>query len=222
MSAITPSHPPAALATTGDSAQAMKQAAHADGWRRAGAFGLSLVAVAVFVLSVAQPWWRFKLYAPQYPHGLTLIISLTGLSGDVHEIYMLNHYIGMAHLDEAAAWERAHAGLGVALLCAIVLVLAVLRSPRYAWLASLAGALFPLGFLLDSFYWLRRFGHVLDPRAPLHIDPFTPQLFGNGSIGQFMTFALPERGFWLAVAGVVALAIAALVRGRRAAREREA
>ena len=39
-------------------------------------------------------------------------------------------------------------------------------------------------------------------------------MFGNGVIGQFMTFARPERGFWLAVLGVVLLAAASLVRGR--------
>jgi hypothetical protein len=67
------------------------------------------------------------------------------------------------------------------------------------------GALFPLSFIADSFFWLYRFGHELDPRAPLHLPQFTPQLFGNGTIGQFMTFATPQSGFWLAVAGVALL-----------------
>jgi hypothetical protein len=185
-----------------------------DRTSRAIALGLALLAVAAFALSLAQPWWRFQLYAPQYPHGLTLVISLSGLSGDVREIDSLNHYIGMAHLSAAAPWEREHARQGVALLCAAVLALSWFTSRRYAWLPAVAGLLFPTGFVLDSFVWLHRFGHGLDPHAPLHIPPFTPQLFGNGAIGQFMTFALPERGFWIAVAGCGLLVLAAIVRWR--------
>jgi len=154
----------------------------------------------------------FKLYAPQYPHGLTLIISLTGLGGDAHEIDTLNHYIGMAHLDAAAAFERSIALYAVGALCVAVTALALFGNRRLSWVSLALGAAFPAGFIADSFYWLYRFGHELDPRAPLNVPAFTPQLFGNGTIGQFMTFAVPQLGFWFAIAGVSALACAALVR----------
>jgi len=81
-----------------------------------GVYGLVLGTIALFVFSLRLPWWFFRLYAPQYPRGLTLIIGLRGLSGDTREIDMLNHYIGMAHLDVAAAFERQYAAYGVALL----------------------------------------------------------------------------------------------------------
>jgi hypothetical protein len=153
----------------------------------------------------------FKLYAPQYPRGLTLVISLTGLGGDVHEIDTLNHYIGMGHLTDAARFEREHATLAVALLGVTLVGLSLWRA-RWARIAmALGAALFPLGFIVDSAYWLHRFGHELDPRAPLHIPAFTPELFGNGSIGQFMTFAVPQQGFVLAVLGVVLLVLLAFV-----------
>ena len=29
------------------------------------------------------PWWTFTLYAPQYPGGLRLVVSLSKVSGDV-------------------------------------------------------------------------------------------------------------------------------------------
>ena len=61
---------------------------------------------------------------------------------------------------------------------------------------------------------MHTFGHHLDPRAPLHIPAFTPEFFGNGQIGQFMTFATPGAGFWLACSGLVLLAAAFLVRRR--------
>ena len=73
---------------------------------------------------------------------------------------------------------------------------------------------FPLVFVADSFYWLYSFGHALDPKAPLRIGAFTPQMFGNGSIGQFDTFAQPAVGFWVAVAGVVCMVASTLIRTR--------
>lgn len=178
-------------------------------------YGLVAAAIALFVHSLKEPWWFFRLYAPQYPRGLTLIISLKGLSGDVREIDMLNHYIGMAHLDEAASFERQYAHIGVGLLAAGLILIAGFAKPAHSWLLAALGAMFPLGFLSDSLFWLYRFGHSLDTTAPLRIPSFTPQLFGNGTIGQFMTFARPERGFWLVVLGVVLLAAASWLRARR-------
>jgi hypothetical protein len=222
MSAIVSTHPPAPApepAVAPDRRITVRrrlpvQAATPGRGRRWLTVGLSLLAVALFAASLLEPWWNFKLYAPQYPRGLTLIISLTGLAGDVHEINMLNHYIGMASLDSAATLERSYAAHGIALLALSVLALTLFAGRRFGRLIVLAGALFPIGFVADSFYWLHRFGHDLDPRAPLEIPTFTPQLFGNGTIGQFMTFARPELGFWLAVGGVVVLLAVVLLRGR--------
>jgi copper chaperone NosL len=167
---------------------------------------LGLAGVAAIALAFTVSWWKFILYAPQYPHGLRLEIWLSGLTGDVHEIGMLNHYIGMSHLEEAAPLERHYAALGVALVALFSLVSLLVGGKRLGWLAALPALLFPLGFLADSFVWLYRFGHRLDPHAPVRIQGFTPQMFGNGQIGQFMTFAEPGLGFWLAVFGAVAIA----------------
>ena len=180
-------------------------------------YGFLASAIALFVYSLREPWWFFRLYAPQYPRGLTLIISLKGLSGDVREIDMLNHYIGMAHLDAAASFERQYAQYGVALLAVGLVLVALFAKPSRSWWLPALGAVFPLGFLSDSLFWLYRFGHSLDTTAPLRIPSFTPQLFGNGTIGQFMTFARPERGFWLAVLAVVLLLAASIVRTRSSA-----
>jgi copper chaperone NosL len=172
---------------------------------------LSALALVAIAASYWQPFWTFKLYAPQYPSGLTLTIALTGFSGDVREIDMLNHYIGMDSLQHGAALERQYAAPLVGVLVGVLALLAMLPSRRSAVFAAVIGAAYPLGFLADTFYWLHRFGHQLDPRAPLHIPQFTPQLFGNGNIGQFMTFAVPRLGFGLSILGAVLLLGAAVV-----------
>lgn len=199
------------LAPTADQGPGAK-----PGWDRARwVVVLSGVAsVLLFAASFFRPWWSFKLYAPQYPQGLDLQISLTGMGGDVHEIDLLNHYIGMKHLATAAQVERHLAGYGVAAICVVTLALLMVAGKklnRLVWIPALA---FPAVFLADSFYWLFTYGHGLDPKAPLHIAPFTPEMFGNGKIGQFETFASPSLGFWLAVAGVAMAVVGTVVRSR--------
>lgn len=175
---------------------------------------LATLGVLAFALAFTQSWWKFTLYAPQYPHGLRLEIALTGLQGDVHEIDMLNHYIGMQHLTQAAPLERAYASYGVAGVCLAVLAGILALGRRTGRLALIPAVLFPIGFIVDSFGWLYAFGHQLNPRAPLHVPPFTPQMFGNGQIGQFLTFAEPALGFWLTLVGVMLVAVAVEFRQR--------
>lgn len=156
---------------------------------------LALTGAALFAAAFTQPWWDFLLVAPQYPKGLRLVISLTGVSGDTAEINTINHYIGMGHLDDAATFERAWGGwllggLGVAVVAA---TLAMGR--RLNWVAAVAALALPVGFIGDTMYWLYQFGHVLDTHAPIHIAPFTPTLFGHGKVGQFVTTATPAIGF---------------------------
>jgi hypothetical protein len=176
---------------------------------------VSLLAGALLLAAYRLPWWSIRLYAPQYPKGLGVEVLLSGARGDVHEIDTLNHYIGMASLTTAAPLERQLSLVGVAL--AALVATALLLVPRRK--ASLAAAVIfgsvPLGFIADFFYWLHRFGHHLNPHAPLRLQPFTPDLFGNGIIGQFMTFARPELGFWLAVGATALAALVVLLRERR-------
>ncbi len=175
---------------------------------------LGLGSTLLMALSFFKPWWSFTLYAPQYPKGLSLVISLTGMGGDVHEIDLLNHYIGMHHLADAAPTERQLAGYGVAAVCVIVLSLLMVAGKKLNRVVAIPALAFPILFLADSFYWLYSFGHDLDPKAPLHIGSFTPQMFGNGKIGQFETFAIPAIGFWIAIAGVVLAVVGTIVRSR--------
>lgn len=177
---------------------------------------LALVAagLALWIGAYFLPWWDFTLYAPQYPGGLHLTVALRGIGGDVHEVDMLNHYIGMGHLEDAAPWERAVAPWGLAGLALTVAVLALAGGRRvgsWLWAPSLV---LVAGFVADSFYWLHHFGHHLNPRAPLHIPPFTPHLFGAGTIGQFRTVAVPTWGFLFVLAGTALLVAAAVVRSR--------
>jgi len=165
-------------------------------------------AALLLVASILMPYWHMTLFAPQYPGGLKVTSYLNRLEGDVHEIDELNHYIGMRSLADAAQLERSISIYGVAMLSLLVLA-AVFIHNRWAGVLSLPALFFPAVFLGDLHYWLRSYGHHLDPRAPLSnaIKPFTPPVLGVGHVGQFKTLAYPGAGLWLAFAASVLIAL---------------
>lgn len=170
---------------------------------------LATVGAVLFVATWFLPWWHFTLIAPQYPKGLHLIISLSGVTGDVQEINTINHYIGMGHIDDAAQLEKALSGYLIGGLAVATTVLALFVGRRLNGLLAAAALAFPLGFLLDTQYWLYRFGHDLDPTAAIDFAPFTPTLIGVGKVGQFSTIAVPNAGFYLALGAVLLVVVAA-------------
>lgn len=183
-------------------------------WRRWLVVSLVALAGAMIVGAYFLPWWKLTLYAPQYPHGLLVTIALTGLTGDVAEINELNHYIGMAKLESAAPVERRLAVYGLGAVVIALLGMTLLLGRKVNKLLFLPAAVFPLGFILDNLYWLHRFGNNLDKHAALRIPPFTPELFGNGEIGQFRTFATPALGFWIVIGAAVVVVAANFLRGK--------
>ncbi|MCB0242497.1 MAG: cytochrome C [Anaerolineae bacterium] len=169
---------------------------------------LFLLAALLLIVSVFLPYWQLTLHAPQYPKGLTVEAYVNRLTGDVHEIDGLNHYIGMRPLDEAAPFEKSVAVLGVVVVALLVLA-AVFVHSRWAALLALPALFFPVIFLVDLQYWLANFGQNLDPAAPLSnsVKPFVPPVLFEGKIAQFRTVASPGIGLWLAIAASVIILI---------------
>ncbi len=178
--------------------------------------GLLGAAALALLISIFLPYWRVRLFAPQYPGGLGLVAYVNRITGNVDEINILNHYIGMRPIQEAARLELS-LSIWIILAISLLVVAAVFVHQRTALLLCLPALLFPLFFLLDLYYWLRRFGTHLDPSAPLKIPPFVPKILGVGHIGQFRTLATPGPGLVVAVAASLLVAIG-LYHHRRAYR----
>ena len=157
-------------------------------------------AAVILVAALALPWWRFYMVAPQYPYGLSVTTWFFGVTGDVHEVDELNHYIGYMPLADIAALERHIAFLAGPLAVAFLTLAATLKSRRRALLVLPAVSL-PIVFIVDLAAWLQYSGHHLDPHAALSgaVQPWTPNLFGPGGVGQFHTYSSLEAGFFLAV-----------------------
>jgi len=163
---------------------------------------LMLAAAVVIVASTFLPLWRIHLVAPQYREGLSLQIysyQLVGGNGgqDLVEINGLNHYIGMKPLTQADFVEMTWLPFAFGIFALLALRAAVLG--RMISLVDLGVAFlyFSLFSLGNFYYRLFSYGHNLDPRAPMEIEPFTPVMIGTQKIANFVQTSLPQSGGWL-------------------------
>ncbi|MFT3870385.1 MAG: hypothetical protein QM715_18205 [Nibricoccus sp.] len=160
---------------------------------------LMLLAAATIISAAFLPLWQIRLVAPQYQEGLTLRIyayQLVGGNGgqDLHEINMLNHYIGMRPLAEADFVEMKWLPFAFG-----IFGLLALRAAAIGRMISLIdlGTLFLYFsiFSIGNFYYrLHTYGHTLDPHAPMTIKPFTPILIGKQQIANFVQSSTPLLG----------------------------
>ena len=158
-----------------------------------------LGAAGLIAWSSTLPLWTMTMRAPQYPKGLNLTAYGTSMAGDVSELNILNHYIGMPPL-VAPAIETSLFPFAIG-----ALILLALLSPLHRILrgiAVVAVALAPIAMLVDLQWRLYEFGHSLNPQAPIRLAPFTPLVIGSTTMGNFRSWGMPS---W----GVVCLVIAA-------------
>jgi nitrous oxide reductase family maturation protein NosD len=166
-------------------------------------FASALAAAALVGLSTTLPLWTLTMKAPQYPKGLRLEAFGTGMVGDLRELNILNHYIGMRPI-EMPPLETALFPIGI-----LFLVAACLAAPLHRYLRGLAVAalaLTPLVILADLQRWLYVFGHSLDPHAPIRLKPFTPLVLGSSRMGNFESFGLPGTALLCLAAAAILLA----------------
>lgn len=186
--------------------------------------------VLPLVLTFTAPLWSMYMHAPQYPNGLTLHIFPHTIEGgrdgaDLKEINILNHYIGMHHLDRAEFADLDWIPFAIGVIAVLTLRVAVIGN-----VSALIDLLVIVGYF--SVFSLARFafmmytyGHNLSPEAPIHVDPFTPPVLGSLTIANFTVASWPNWGtvfIGTYATGVLALAAYHLWRGRRDAKRKNA
>ena len=156
----------------------------------------ALVLLPVFFLPVL-PIWTMKLWAPQYPEGLTLTIYTNSIRGDLQKINTLNHYVGMHPITAADFREFTYLPQLLTLFGFMALVAALVNRRAIALLGWLAFTGFAVYMFRDYAHWLWHYGHDLDPRAAIKLDTFTPPLIGYSKMANFKVWSLPGPGTWL-------------------------
>lgn len=157
---------------------------------------LGLAAAILVGLAWRLPIWEARLTAPQYPAGLSLSASATGVTGDIDEVNELNHYVGMRAFETSDAPEMALWTPVIAL--GLVGVVLAVTLPRHlvGRAAKLGLWLIPIGALLDVQLRLHQYGQSVQPDAPIRLDPFTPLVVGPTRVLNFTTWAYPGLAIW--------------------------
>lgn len=170
-----------------------------------GTFGtrarLAMVLAAVILLPVylvpVLPVWAIYLRAPQYPEGLTLWIFPNTLGGNLQQVNTLNHYVGMKTIHASDFREFTFLPL---LMSGFGVWAALAAGWGKRWFAILGWVVFSVvatSLLADFAFWLWRYGHDLDPRAPLKMGAFSPPLIGYRRMGNFHVASWPAWGGFL-------------------------
>ncbi len=168
---------------------------------------IALASLALLV-TLFLPIWNIDLWAPQYPEGLSMQIWLSKLAGDVNIINGLNHYIGMAHIKEEMFPEFSYLPYVVVGFAVLGLLVALLKSFRML-LGLLALLMIGGGLgLYDFWRWAYKYGHDLDPTAPIQVPGMTyqPPMFGYKALLNFGAYSIPDTGGWLFFAAGLAIA----------------
>ena len=176
---------------------------------------LLFVALLCLVPTYFAPLYNMTMFAPQYQEGLRLDIYSYKLEGgnrgqDVKEINVLNHYIGMKDLVTEDFSEFKWLPFVIGIFGLLFLRAAVLG--KIAHLVDVAVLYLYFGlFALWSFaYKMYRYGHDLDPKAAVKVEPFLPPLFGYKKLANFEVYSYPQIGSY--ALGLTALLPAGRVR----------
>jgi len=165
---------------------------------------LLLAAALAMVPSILLPTWTIRLHAPQYPDGLEMQIYPTTVRGDVREINILNHYIGMHQIDAAEFPEFRFIPFFILRFVGFALLTVLIARMPIAALGWMDFVLFGVVMLYTFQHWLYEYGHNLASDAPLKIAPFTPAFIGTTKVGQFAVSSWPAAGaILMGVAGAL-------------------
>jgi len=175
-----------------------------------------LAAAAMLFISFLFPMWEIYLEANMYPNDIGMAIYATRpadppdvatMDGGLHELNVLNHYIGMrpikADLPIFKVLPTLIVILGILLiLCAFV---------KKKWLLLVVTGLFALTSVYGVatlFYRIYSFGHDLNPHAAIKVPPFTPGIWGQNKLAQFTTYSYFDWGtYFLVIAFVVSVLV---------------
>jgi hypothetical protein len=174
----------------------------------------ALLVLAFLCLAPAffAPLYNMTMFAPQYQDGLRLDIYSYKLQGgnnnqDVKEINVLNHYIGMKDLVTEDFTEFKWLPFVIGIVGLLFLRAAVLGKATHLVDVTVLYMYFGLFALWSFAYKMYQYGHQLDPKAAVRVDPFMPPLFGYKKLANFEVYSYPQLASY--ALGAVALILLA-------------
>ncbi len=156
----------------------------------------TLVALAALLIVPAAflPVWKVTLQAPQYPQGLALMIYPHKVAGEIQEVNVLNHYIGMKEIEGDEFPEFRFIPFFILRFLGLAVLAALVARLEIAALGWIDFVIFGVVMLFDFQHWLYEYGHNLSPSAPIRMEPFTPKFLGTTEVANFTVSSWPASG----------------------------
>lgn len=155
---------------------------------------LVILASIALIPSIFVPTWKITLRAPQYPNGLEMEIYPHTVAGDLREVNLLNHYIGMHAIEPGEFPEFRFVPFFILRFLGLSLLAAITARMAIAALGYLDFVVFGAVMLFTLQHWLSEFGQNLSPDAPLALDPFSARFIGITQVGNFSVESWPAAG----------------------------
>jgi copper chaperone NosL len=142
------------------------------------------------------PIWKILLVAPQYREGLAMRIFVNDLRGDLRNINILNHYIGMQAITPESFPEFGYMPWMISLFGGIAILAALVGRRWLAFLGWAGFALFGTVMMIHFAQWLRNYGTNLIPRSAQ--DRGLHSAFDRKNVlGNFTATSFPEIGGYI-------------------------
>lgn len=180
-----------------------------------------LVAALALALVFFFPIWSIDLWAPQYPEGLGLKIWLTKMTGDLDNINLLNHYIGMHPIKPDEIPELKFFVYIFSGLLAGMLLVAALGKRILLYGVTVLLLAFSTWALYDFYMWEYKYGHELDPNAAIKMEgeSYQPPLIGTKYLMNIEASSWPSLGGYGHIVAVVLLIGSSFVEFKSSRRE---
>ena len=178
---------------------------------------IPLLAAAVMVfLAFKFPMWEIYLNANMYPNDIGMAIYATHpgdppdvaeMDGGLHELNVLNHYIGMRPIRADLPVFKILPTLMV--IVGVLLILsAFIRKLKMILITVIVFALMSVYGVATFLYRIYSYGHNLDPHAAIKVPPFMPGIWGENKLAQFTTYSYFDWGtYFLVIAFVVSFLV---------------
>lgn len=169
-----------------------------------------LILAATLLLPIAYftPIWTIKLWAPQYPEGLQMQIWIDKLTGDINTINGLNHYIGMANIEQEMFPELKYLTYILGGIIAVGVITFIANRVLLLKIFTTLLVVFALAAMIDMYKWEYQYGHNLNPQAAIKIEgeSYQPPLIGYKQLLNFLALSIPDKGgYALFLAGFISL-----------------
>lgn len=172
--------------------------------------GLILLACLGLGLTFFFPLWTIDLWAPQYPEGLGLKIWLTKMTGDLGNINLLNHYIGMHRIEPDSIAELRYFVYIFGALVALGVLAAAVGKKFLLHTFTVLLVVFSFWALFDFYMWEYKYGHELNPDAAIKIEgeTYQPPLIGRKELANIEAWSLPDIGGYGHIVAVFSVLLA--------------